>query len=74
VLRAAHAERARHASGAGGGDHRSGYHGAKAATRACHGARARSALLAGFLQRFVCPGLIEERRMRMFGFDGLRRV
>ncbi len=38
------------------------------------GARARIALLAGFLQKFVCPGVIEARLMRMFGLDGLRRV
>ena len=37
------------------------------------GARARTALLAGFLQKFVCPGFIEARLMRMFGLAGLRR-
>ena len=37
------------------------------------GARARTALLAGFLQTWVCPGLVERHFMRMFGLDGLGR-
>ena len=37
------------------------------------GARARTALLAGFLQKWVAPGLIERHFMRMFGLDGLGR-
>ena len=38
------------------------------------GARARTALLAGFLQKWLWPGVVERKMSRMFGLDELRRV
>lgn len=36
------------------------------------GARARTALLAGFLQRWLWPGVVERKFSRMFGLVDLR--